>query len=179
MGGGYADYQQARERAAESDVLLINPIIFSEVSVHFSRIEDLEAALPRENFKREALPWQAGSLAAKCFMMYRKRGGERRSPLPDFYIGAHALRAAAGSRRMPLRDRYRCNHLHRWRIAGSQAQRPFVRCRPRLSQIYAHDCRNCLDDRLPTKSCRPESEERRRSPCPASFASPPCHRGAA
>ena len=66
MGGGYADYQQARERAAESDVLLINPIIFPEVSVHFSRIEDLEASLPRENFKREALPWQAGFLAAKC-----------------------------------------------------------------------------------------------------------------
>ena len=80
----------ALERAAESDVLVINPIIYSEISVHFSRIEELDAALPKENFRREALPWQAGFLAGKSFLLYRKRGGARRSPLPDFYIGAHA-----------------------------------------------------------------------------------------
>ncbi|MES2177240.1 MAG: type II toxin-antitoxin system VapC family toxin [Gemmatimonadota bacterium] len=81
---------KALEEAAESDVLFINPIIYSEVSVHFSRIEDLDAAVPPANFRREALPWQAGFLAGKAFHQYRKRGGERRSPLPDFYIGAHA-----------------------------------------------------------------------------------------
>ena len=80
----------ALERAAEFDVLVINPIIYSEVSVHFSRIEDLDAALPKESFRRESLPWQAGFLAGKSFLLYRKRGGARRSPLPDFYIGAHA-----------------------------------------------------------------------------------------
>ena len=80
----------ALERAAESDVLVINPIIYSEVSVHFSRIEELDAALPKESFRRESLPWQAGFLAGKSFLLYRKRGGARRSPLPDFYIGAHA-----------------------------------------------------------------------------------------
>lgn len=47
-------------------------------------------ALPAEFFRREPLPWEAGFLAGKCFSKYRKSGGARRSPLPDFYIGAHA-----------------------------------------------------------------------------------------
>jgi predicted nucleic acid-binding protein len=75
---------------AESYVLLINPFIYSEVSVRFSRIEDLEAALPRDKFRRDPLPWPAAFLAAKCWIAYRERGGPRRSPMPDFYIGAHA-----------------------------------------------------------------------------------------
>lgn len=70
--------------------VVINPIIFAEVSVRYDRIEDVEAALPRDYFVRAALPWDAGFLAAKCFVKYRQRGGTRRSPLPDFYIGAHA-----------------------------------------------------------------------------------------
>lgn len=75
---------------AERDVLAINPIIYAEVSVGFVRIEDLDAALPPPTFHRLALPWEAAFLAAKCFVAYRKRGGVRTSPLPDFYIGAHA-----------------------------------------------------------------------------------------
>ena len=47
-------------------------------------------------FVREPLPWEAAFLAGKCFVTYRRRGGTRRSPLPDFYIGAHA--AVAGYR---------------------------------------------------------------------------------
>lgn len=78
------------EQHAESAVLLINPIIYSEVSVRFERIEELEDALPSTVFRRDPLPWAAGFLAGKCFLRYRKRGGMRRSPLPDFYIGAHA-----------------------------------------------------------------------------------------
>jgi hypothetical protein len=46
--------------------------------------------LPEEIFRRESLPWEAGFLAGKCFVKYRRSGGARRSPLPDFYIGAHA-----------------------------------------------------------------------------------------
>ena len=75
---------------ADQDVLAINPIIYAEVSVGFVRIEDLEAALPPPVFHRLALPWEAAFLAGKCFLAYRKRGGARSSPLPDFYIGAHA-----------------------------------------------------------------------------------------
>lgn len=78
------------ERLAESHTLIINPIIYSEISIGFDRIEDLDRALPEEFFRREPLPWEAGFLAGKCFLKYRKSGGARRSPLPDFYIGAHA-----------------------------------------------------------------------------------------
>jgi hypothetical protein len=74
----------------DRDVLAINPIIYAEVSMGFDRIEDLDAALPPPTFHRLPLPWEAGFLAGKCFLAYRKRGGGRASPLPDFYIGAHA-----------------------------------------------------------------------------------------
>ena len=75
---------------AERSVLMINPIIYAEVSVRFERIEEMEDAVPAELFRREALPWEAGFLTGKCFLRYRRNGGARRSPLPDFYIGAHA-----------------------------------------------------------------------------------------
>ena len=78
------------ETLAESHILVINPIIYSEVSVGFDRIEDLEEALPPELFRRESLPWEAAFLAGKCFLRYRRSRGKKRSPLPDFYIGAHA-----------------------------------------------------------------------------------------
>ena len=75
---------------AEEHELIVNPIVYAEVSVGFERIEELEAALPRESFRREPLPWEAAFLAGKCFVRYRRAGGMRTSPLPDFYIGAHA-----------------------------------------------------------------------------------------
>ena len=78
------------EKLAEDHTLVINPIIYSEVSIDFDRIEDLDQALPSDFFRRDALPWEAGFLAGKCFAKYRRSGGKRRSPLPDFYIGAHA-----------------------------------------------------------------------------------------
>ena len=80
----------ALKRAGEGSQLAINPIIYAEVSIGFERIEELEQALPPDYFRRDALPWEAGFLAGKCFAAYRKRGGLRHSPLPDFYIGAHA-----------------------------------------------------------------------------------------
>ena len=78
------------ERVGLRVSLAINPIIWSEVSIAFERIEDLDAALPEAAFRREPLPWDAGFLAGKAFLAYRRRGGARGSPLPDFYIGAHA-----------------------------------------------------------------------------------------
>jgi len=71
-------------------ILVINPIIYAEVSIGFARIEELDEALPPSAFHRVPLPWEAAFLAGKCFLAYRKRGGTKRSPLPDFYIGAHA-----------------------------------------------------------------------------------------
>jgi predicted nucleic acid-binding protein len=80
----------ALERCAESTRLVLNPIVYAEVSIGFTRIEDVEEALPREYFTREALPWEAAFLAGQAFVRYRRRGGTRVHPLPDFYIGAHA-----------------------------------------------------------------------------------------
>jgi predicted nucleic acid-binding protein len=77
-------------QAADEGRLAINPIIYAEVSVGYERIEELDAALPPDDFARLPLPWAAGFLAGKCFARYRRAGGRRRSPLPDFYIGAHA-----------------------------------------------------------------------------------------
>ena len=79
----------ALQRCAESGRLVINPIIYAEVSIGFSRIEDLDAGLPGECFTPEPLPWEAAFLAGKAFTNYRGRRGTRVHPLPDFYIGAH------------------------------------------------------------------------------------------
>lgn len=70
--------------------LCINPIIYAEVSVGFDRIETLDDALSNDAFTRVDLPWEAGFLAGKAFLHYRRAKGARTSPLPDFYIGAHA-----------------------------------------------------------------------------------------
>ena len=77
-------------------LLAINPIIYAEVSIRYETIEELEEALPASTFGREALAYEAGFLAGKAFLRYRRRGGRRSVPLPDFYIGAHA--AVAGYR---------------------------------------------------------------------------------
>lgn len=78
-------------RCADSSILVVNPIIYAEVSIGFNRVEELEEVLPLEIFERRSLPWEAAFLAGKCFLAYRRAGGTRRSPLPDFFIGAHAL----------------------------------------------------------------------------------------
>ena len=86
----------ALSRTADNAILVINPLVYAEVSIGFDAIEDLEAALPIDLYRREDLPYEAGYLAGKCFLRYRRAGGLKRSPLPDFYIGAHA--AVAGYR---------------------------------------------------------------------------------
>ncbi len=80
----------ALSECAEHAMLVINPIIYAEVSIGFATIEALNAALPNSLYERAPLPWEAGFLAGKCFLAYRKRGGLRNTPMPDFYIGAHA-----------------------------------------------------------------------------------------
>ncbi|MGH7104424.1 MAG: type II toxin-antitoxin system VapC family toxin [Acetobacteraceae bacterium] len=85
---------QAIEHAADQHRLVINPVIYAEVSMRYSRIEELDLALPRTMFDREAIPYEAAFLAGKSFLTYRARGGTKQSTLPDFFIGAHA--AVAG-----------------------------------------------------------------------------------
>ena len=76
--------------AADRDDVAINPIIYAEISVAYPTENALEAALKPTGLHRLALPFGAAFVAGKAFVEYRRRGGSRTSPLPDFYIGAHA-----------------------------------------------------------------------------------------
>lgn len=88
----------AQEIAAAMDTgrVVINPLIYAEVSVGYQTVEELEELLPASDYEREPLPYLAGFAAGKAFVRYRRGGGSKRSPRPDFYIGAHA--ALAGYR---------------------------------------------------------------------------------
>lgn len=88
--------ERSLAEVAERGRLAINPIVYAEVSVGYERREQLDRALPEDEYVRLDLPWEAAFLAGKVFLAYRRAGGARRSPLPDFYIGAHA--AVAGMR---------------------------------------------------------------------------------
>jgi hypothetical protein len=94
------------EDVAQRGRLVLNAIIYAEVSIGFEAIEEVEDALPPEFFVRAPIPLEAAFLAGKVFKRYRRRGGTKRSPLPDFYIGAHA---AVGGMTLLTRDarRYR------------------------------------------------------------------------
>jgi predicted nucleic acid-binding protein len=77
-------------RAAAQGPILINPIIYAELAPAFATQSDLERWLDPAVFQRLPLPYAAGWLAAQAFVKYRRAGGVKTSPLPDFYIGAHA-----------------------------------------------------------------------------------------
>jgi len=88
---GWLDWSSTQlAESANSGMLVINPVIYAEVSARFERIEELDDALPVNYYRRVPLPFEAAFLAGQCFMKYKRRGGNRRSPMPDFYIGAHA-----------------------------------------------------------------------------------------
>jgi predicted nucleic acid-binding protein len=90
VDSAWAEWPAALARLVSETVLVINPLIYAEISVRHESVEELEAALPIDAFRRDVLPYEAAFLAGKCFLDYPRRGGRRRSPLPDFYIGAHA-----------------------------------------------------------------------------------------
>ena len=81
-------------RARNRDEVAINPIIAAEVSLAFGSPEDLDRYLGASLVQRLELPYAAAFSAGRAFLRYRQSGGQRHSPLPDFYIGAHA--AVAG-----------------------------------------------------------------------------------
>jgi predicted nucleic acid-binding protein len=80
----------ALERTAARGPLAINPIIYTELCLGFERETELDSVLTSAGVRRLPLPYEAGWSAAQAFAAYRQRGGGRRPPLPDFYIGAHA-----------------------------------------------------------------------------------------
>lgn len=79
------------EQLAAQAPLVINPLILAEISPRFERASDLEAALAGLPLVRQPLPWDAAFLAGQAFKIYRQQKGVKTSPMPDFYIGAHAL----------------------------------------------------------------------------------------
>lgn len=81
---------QFRAAAAQGPIL-INPIIYAELATAFESAAELDRWLDPAVFQRLALPYEAGWLAAQAFVKYRRAGGTKSSPLPDFYIGAHAI----------------------------------------------------------------------------------------
>lgn len=78
------EFWGSRERFA------INPLIYAELAIGYKKAEDLDEDLRESGFQKIELPYAAGFLAGKVFLKYRRRGGVKRAPLPDFYIGAHA-----------------------------------------------------------------------------------------
>jgi predicted nucleic acid-binding protein len=76
--------------AAGKGPVLINPIIYAELAPAFNVIDELDRWLNPAVFLRLPLPYMAGWFAAQAFLSYRSRSGVKSSPLPDFYIGAHA-----------------------------------------------------------------------------------------
>jgi predicted nucleic acid-binding protein len=88
----WADWSiQKLEALGGQAPLVINPLILAEISPRFARASDLEAALDILPLQKQALPWDAAFLAGQAFKVYRQAKGMQRSPMPDFYIGAHAL----------------------------------------------------------------------------------------
>ena len=87
----WADWsEQVLERYGGKGSLFINDMVYAEVSIGFQRIEELDQVLVRGVFIHLPFPREALFLAGKAFLQYRRAGGVRLSPLPDFFIGAHA-----------------------------------------------------------------------------------------
>lgn len=88
--------------AADQGALVMNQVIYAELAAGFDSMEALDDAFTAERFRRESVPWDAAYLAGIAFLEYRRRGGRRTAPLPDFFIGAHA---AVRRYRLLTRDR--------------------------------------------------------------------------
>ena len=87
----WADWSESiLEEYDQRGFLYINGIVYSEISIGFKRIEDLEAAVLEAGFQVIEIPREALFLAGKAYLKYRKKGGTRTSLLPDFFIGAQA-----------------------------------------------------------------------------------------
>jgi predicted nucleic acid-binding protein len=94
--------EDALQRAGDEGELVINQIVYSELVAGYASMEDLDEAVAAGRFRREGVPFEAAYLAGEAFLLYRRRGGGRTMPLPDFFIGAHA---AIRGYRLLTRDR--------------------------------------------------------------------------
>jgi len=87
----WADWSESiLEKYVQNATLYINAIVYAEISIGFEKIEDLESAVQKTGFRMLEVPKEALFLAGKAFLKYKQRSGSKRTPLPDFFIGAHA-----------------------------------------------------------------------------------------
>ena len=87
----WADWSESKlEEYSDRTSLYINSIIYSEISIGFKLIEDLESAIGKAGFQLLEIPKEALFLAGKAYIKYKRRKGEKRTPLPDFFLGAQA-----------------------------------------------------------------------------------------
>jgi hypothetical protein len=84
----WSSRQLAKARAGGP--IVINAVIYAELASGYATQEELDDYVTAVAFDRQALPWEAAFLAGRAFMAYRRRGGNKTAPLPDFFIGAHA-----------------------------------------------------------------------------------------
>ena len=95
---------KALSDASSTSRLVINPIIYSEVSIGFNSVQELDLVLKEIGLLNEPLSTEVSFLAGKAFLRYRQKGGNKTSPLPDFFIGAHASHE---NYKLLTRDRHR------------------------------------------------------------------------
>ena len=87
----WADWSESKlDEYDQLGILYINSIVYSEISIGFKRIEDLESAIAKAGLQILEIPKEALFLAGKAYLKYKKRKGTKRTPLPDFFIGAQA-----------------------------------------------------------------------------------------
>ncbi len=87
----WADWSESKlEEYSNHSSLYINSIIYSEISIGFKLIEDLESAISKAGFQLLEIPKEALFLAGKVYIKYKRRKGVKRTPLPDFFVGAQA-----------------------------------------------------------------------------------------
>lgn len=95
---------KALSNASSTNRLVINPIIYSEVSIGFNSVQELDLVLNDIGLLNEPIVSEVSFLAGKAFLQYRQKSGTKSSPLPDFFIGAHASHA---NYKLLTRDRHR------------------------------------------------------------------------
>ena len=87
----WADWSESKlDEYDQLGILYINSIVYSEISIGFKRIENLESAIAKAGLQMLEIPKEALFLAGKAYLKYKKRKGTKRTPLPDFFIGAQA-----------------------------------------------------------------------------------------
>jgi predicted nucleic acid-binding protein len=93
----WADWSVRQLRAqAQVHELLINPVIYSELSLAFDSVKAVDEAVEEMGLNYQELPRPALFLAGRAFVKYRREGGTKANVLPDFFIGAHAAVLSCG-----------------------------------------------------------------------------------